>query len=178
MGVHLIDLVLHLLGQPKTAFVSGKAYSKFGVQMEDYVYESMWAGPPNYAGTFDVEDHATALISFESGATLDLQVAWACNLPPGSVPDSMVAVLGDRGGLAFELFGDHLQLRTELAGRNADARLALPAADPMALQMQDFAEAIASRRPGLGATPAEARKVQAIVDSIYQSSASNAPVTV
>lgn len=177
LGVHLVDLSLHLLGQPKTVAVSGKAYSKFGAKMEGYTYESMWSGPPNYDGVFDVDDHATALITFDSGATLDLQVSWACNLPAGTLPDSMVAVLGDRGGLSFELFGDHLLLRNEIAGRNADAKLALPEADHMALQMVDFAEAVASRKPGTGATPADGRKVQAIVDAIYRSSESNLPVT-
>ncbi|WP_442484556.1 Gfo/Idh/MocA family protein [Aeoliella sp. SH292] len=176
VGVHLIDLVLFLLGQPQTASITGKAYSKFGVKMEDYVYETMWAGPPHFPGTFDVEDHATALVSFEGGATLDLQVAWACNLPDNALPQSMVAVLGDRGGLAFELFGDHVRLCHPIAGRNADSKLALPAADQMALQMQDFVEAVRTRKHVVGATPIEARRVQTIVDSIYQSSRTNAPV--
>lgn len=177
VGVHLIDLALFLLGQPTPVAVSGKAYSKFGVKMRDYVYESMWAGPPDYDGVYDVEDHATALVTFESGATLDLQVAWACNLPMGSGSDSLVAILGDRGGLSFELFGDSLQLRTEVAGRNADARIALPAADQMALQMADFAEAVASRSIGVGASPDEGRRAQSIVDAIYKSDKTNAPVT-
>ena len=161
LGVHLVDLGLHLLGQPTAVAVSGKAYAKFGVKMCGYTYESMWAGPPNYEGVCDVDDHATALITFDTGATLDLQIAWACNLPAETGPDSMVALLGDRGGLTFELFGDHLLLRSEVAGRNADAKVALPLADQMALQMADFAEAISSRSRGIGATPAEGRKVQA-----------------
>ncbi|TWT93419.1 putative oxidoreductase YcjS [Botrimarina colliarenosi] len=177
LGVHLLDLGLHLLGQPTAVAVSGKAYAKFGVTMQEYLYELMWAGPPNYDGVCDVDDYATALVTFDSGATLDLQVAWACNLPVGTVPDSMVALLGDRGGLSFELFGDHLLLRSQIAGRNADSKLTLPAVDQMSLQMADFAEAVASRTPGVGATPVEGRKVQAIVDAIYKSDKTNSPVT-
>lgn len=176
VGVHLIDLVMFLLRHPPTISVSGKAYSSFGVKMNDYVYEAMWAGPPDLSGTFDVEDHATALVTFADGVTLDLQVAWACNLPSNCLPDSMVAVLGERGGLAFELFGDHLRLYHQVNGRNADSKLVLPPADQMALQLQDFVEAVKSRRHGIGATPTEGRNVQAIVDSIYQSSRTNAPV--
>ncbi|MEN0111613.1 MAG: Gfo/Idh/MocA family oxidoreductase, partial [Planctomycetota bacterium] len=37
LGVHLIDLALHLMGQPEATSVSGKAYSKFGVKLRDYV---------------------------------------------------------------------------------------------------------------------------------------------
>ncbi len=177
LGVHLIDLSLHLLGQPTAVAVTGKAYSKFGVKKEGYVFESMWAGPPRLDGVFDVDDHATAMITFDSGATLDLQVSWACNLPDGSLPDSMMAVLGDHGGVSFELFGDHLLLRNEIAGRNADSKLALPAAEAMQLQMTDFAHAVAEGRPGVGATPDEGRRVQAIVDAIYESNEKNAPVT-
>ncbi len=177
VGVHLIDLALFLLGQPEPVAVSGKAYSKFGVKMREYVYESMWAGPPDYDGVYDVEDHATALVTFASGSTLDLQVAWACNLPTGSCSDSLVAILGDRGGLSFELFGESLQLRTEVAGRNADAKIALPAADQMSLQMADFSEAITSRKLGVGASPDDGYRVQSIVDAIYKSDKTNAPVT-
>ncbi|TWT78384.1 putative oxidoreductase YcjS [Posidoniimonas polymericola] len=170
VGVHLIDLATHLMGQPRTATVSGKAYSVFGVRMEDYVYESMWAGPPNYQGVFDVDDHATALITFENGATLDLQVAWACNLPQASAPDSMFALLGDRGGLSFELFGDHLNVRTDADGRLHEASVDLPDEDRLVLQLHDFARAVATRHYGVGATPWQARNVQAIVDLIYRSS--------
>ena len=177
LGVHLVDLALHLMGQPQAVAVSGKAYSVFGKKMRDYVYESMWAGPPNYDGVFDVDDHATALVTFGDGSTLDLQVSWACNMPTGTAPDSMIALLGDRGGLSFELFGDHLLLRHEVAGRNTDSKLLLPEADQMARQMVDFAEACSSRERGLGATPHQGRKVQAIVDAVYRSSDENAPVT-
>ncbi|TWT41406.1 Gfo/Idh/MocA family protein [Botrimarina hoheduenensis] len=177
LGVHLLDLSLFLLGQPTAVAVSGKTYSKFGVKMRDYVYESMWAGPPNYDGVFDVDDSAHAMITFDTGATLDLQVTWAGNLPSGALPDSLMGLFGDRGGLTFELFGDHLRLAHEIGGRNADSKLALPEADQMALQMVDFSNAVAARQHGVGATPAEGRKVQALVDAIYASSEHNAPVT-
>lgn len=176
LGVHLVDLSLHLLGQPKAVAVMGKTYSKFGVKKQDYLYESMWAGPPNYEGTFDVDDHATAMIQFDSGATLDLQVSWACNLPTDAAPKSMMALLGDRGGLSFELFGDQVLLRHEVAGRNTDSQLTLPTTEPLPLQMTDFAQAVATRQPGLGAKPEESRCVMQIIDAIYRSSDTHRPV--
>ncbi len=176
LGVHLIDLGLHLLGQPTTVSVSGKAYSKFGVKMEGYVYDSMWAGPPKYDGVFDVDDHTMAFITFDNGSTLDLQVAWACNMPDKTVPDSMIVILGDKGGISFELFGDHLQVQKETDGRIANTSMALPVADQMALQMIDFSKAVETRELGVGASPSEGRKVQAIVDAIYESNETNRPV--
>jgi predicted dehydrogenase len=177
LGVHLIDLALHLLGQPHPVAVSGKTYADFGTKMRDYHYETMWAGPPDYDGVFDVEDSAYALIHFESGATLDLQVAWACNLPDDGAPPSQVALLGDQGGLSFELFGDHLRVRTAIDAYNAEAKVALPAVDQMVDQLADFAAAIESGAHHLGATPAEGRRVQHLVDAIYESSRQNGPIT-
>ena len=177
LGVHLIDLVSHLMSHPQPVAVSGKAYSKHGVKMRDYVYESMWAGPPKYDGVFDVEDSAHAMVTYASGATLDLQVTWAADLPTGALPDSLIGLFGDQGGLTFELFGDHVRLAHQIAGRNADSKLALPAADQMALQMADFAAATAEGRHGVGATPEQGRAVQAVVDAIYASSEKNQPIT-
>jgi predicted dehydrogenase len=177
LGVHLLDLSLHLLGQPKPVSVLGKTYSKFGRKMEGYVYESMWAGPPRLDGVCDVEDSAHAAIVFDSGATLDLQVCWAINVPDAALPSSVMGFFGDRGGLTFEMFGDHLRLASEVAGRNADSKILLPEADQMAAQMQGFVEAVANRRNGVGATGADGRKVQSLVDAIYASSERNAAIT-
>ncbi|MEM8864252.1 MAG: Gfo/Idh/MocA family oxidoreductase [Planctomycetota bacterium] len=176
IGVHLLDLSLHLMGQPTPVSVAGKAYSMFGRKMRDYVYESMWAGPPNYDGVCDVDDSAHAMITFESGASLDLHVCWAGNFPDGQLPGSMVGLFGDQGGLTFELFGDKLQLASEIGGRNADSAIALPACDQMVLQMQAFEEAVAKRATTTGASPTDGRNVQALVDAIYASSESNQPV--
>ena len=153
IGVHLTDLLFYLLDQPKWTSISGKANSRFGVRMEHYVYESMWAGPPQLDGTFDVEDSAFALITLENGATIDLQVAWAGNFPKASIGNSQIGLFGDRGGMTFELFGPEIQLATERNGYNADASLALAAEDQMQLQMEDFAQAVASRKPQRGRNP-------------------------
>ncbi|MGL4515006.1 MAG: Gfo/Idh/MocA family protein [Lacipirellulaceae bacterium] len=176
LGVHLLDLSLHLLGQPKPVSVLGKTYSKFGKKMGGYVYESMWAGPPRLDGVCDVEDSAHAAILFDNGTTLDLQVCWAINVPDAALPSSVVGLFGDRGGLTFELFGDHLRLASEIGGRNADSKILLPEVDQMAAQMAGFAQAVGERRNGTGATGADGRKVQALVDAIYASSDRNAPV--
>ncbi len=176
IGVHLIDLCLHLLGQPDVEFAVGKTHSLFGPRMRDYKFESMWAGPPNYEGVCDVEDSAFAFIQFASGVTLDLQVAWACNLPQDGSPDSTIALLGDHGGCSFELFGDHLRIRSEVGQFNGETRLALPMAQEMVEQLEDFAEVVTRREYGTGATPEQGRKVQAIVDAIYSASDAKMPM--
>ncbi|MEN1678671.1 MAG: Gfo/Idh/MocA family oxidoreductase [Planctomycetota bacterium] len=176
IGVHLIDLVLHLTGQPTPEWVLGKTYSKFGPRMKDYVYESMWAGPPNFDGVCDVEDSAHAMITFAGGLTLDLNVCWAGNFPEGKLPPTQMALLGDRAGVSFELFGDALYLAGEQHGRLSETKIRLTETDHMVDQMRSFGEAVEARRLSVGATAAEGRKVQAIVDALYESSATSKPI--
>src|SRR5690606_17392739 len=56
LGVHVIDLITYLMGSVRPVRVSGKVYANFGKRMKDYVFESMWAGPPRLDGVCDVED--------------------------------------------------------------------------------------------------------------------------
>lgn len=43
-GVHYLDIVMYCMGDPAPLTVSGKAFSKLGVDMKNYVYESMMGG--------------------------------------------------------------------------------------------------------------------------------------
>jgi predicted dehydrogenase len=167
-GVHIIDLALWLMGFPPVTRVSGKVYSFFGKRMKDYVYETMWAGPPNLEGVCDVEDSAHALVHFVGGATLDLHVAWAINVPI-KLESSLMGFFGDRGGLTFELFGDHLDLATEQNGRNVDRRIDVSKVDQFTHQMRAFAQSIQTREAPV-ATGQQGEFVQSILDAIYESS--------
>ena len=169
VGVHLIDLALHVTDFPVVKSVHGKTYGRFGCRMEDYVYEQMWAGPPRYEGIFDVEDSAHALIEFESGATLDLNVAWAGNFPSKALPTSLMGFFGDEGGMTFELFGSSITQTREESGQVVDVDSAVAETDPFAEQMADFVGSVATRSV-TGATGAQGRQVQAVVDAIYEAS--------
>jgi predicted dehydrogenase len=170
LGVHLVDLSSWLVGFPRVQRISGKVYSWFGKRMEDYVYESMWAGPPKLDGTCDVEDSAHALIYFEGGGTLDLQVSWAINMPGiGIDQESLMGLFGDQGGLTFEMDGDHLNLAAERHGRNTDSRVMLPEVEPFQQQAAAFAHSVESRQAPTS-TGAQGQYVQSILDAIYESS--------
>ena len=169
VGVHLIDLALHLLGFPEAEEVTGQVYSNFGRRMRDYVFESMWAGPPDWDGVCDVEDAAHALVRFRSGATLSLDVAWAGNFPATAMPTSLVGLFGDRGGMAFQLFGDHVDLTVEEDGAVVDRRVDAAERDAFHEQFLDFQRAVLERRC-FGPTGQEGLVVQSIVDRVYGSS--------
>ena len=170
LGVHVIDISSWLMGSPKPTRVSGKVYSQFGKQMKDYVYEEMWAGPPKLDGVCDVEDSAHAMIHFEGGVSLDLQVSWAINMPtPNMESAETIALFGDKGGLTFKLLGDHVDVAAERYGRNVDTRILLTETDQFVEQARAFAHSVESRKAPV-TTGQDGQYVQSIIDAIYASS--------
>jgi len=169
IGVHVLDLGLFLMNYPEVADVHGQVYSVFGRRMNGYVYEHMWAGPPNHEGVCDVEDSAHAFIRLRNGATIDLHVSWAGNFPEKSMPPTFIGCFGERGGMTFQLFGDHVDLTHEQDNKVVDVRIDAPETVPFRDQMLDFAEGVKQRKV-LGASGQEGALVQSIVDRIYSSS--------
>lgn len=178
LGVHIIDISSWLMGFPKPTRVSGKVYSYFGKRMKDYVYEGMWAGPPKLDGVCDVEDSAHAIVHFEGGITLDLQVSWAFNMPtPNMEGAETIGIFGDMGGLTFKLFGEHVDLATEAYGRNVDTRLLLPEVDQFTEQSRYFADSVENRKPAF-ASGEHGEYVLKIIDALYESSRTDKEVAI
>lgn len=168
LGVHILDLMMHLMGDLEPVRVSGKVYANFGKDMKNYVYESMWAGPPKFDGVCDVEDSAHALIRFKGGATLEMNTTWAGNFVDDKLPN-VLAMLGNKGGLTFQLAGDRVDLATEEDGFNVDVAPKLREVAPFAEQMKTFVHAIeAGKSPA--ADGKAGQRVQAVIDAIYESS--------
>ena len=93
---------MYCTGDPLPKTVTGQAYSKLGKDMEDYAYINMWAGPPNYEGTYDVEDFVTGMVRTE-GPTISLNGAWAQNI---GEKEMFIDFLGDKGGIRLEYGAD------------------------------------------------------------------------
>lgn len=101
-GVHFLDIVMYCTGDPKPKTVTGQAYSKLGKDMKNYAYVNMWAGPPNYDGTYDVEDFITGMIR-TSGPSISLNGAWAQNIGENEM---FIDFLGDKGGIRLNYGAD------------------------------------------------------------------------
>jgi predicted dehydrogenase len=102
-GVHFLDLVMYVCGDPAPLTVSGKTFSVLGKNMRGYVYEDMWAGPPNYDGVFDVDDFVTGFIRTQ-GPTITLNGAWAQNI---GKHEMFVDFIGDKAGIRMDYFGGY-----------------------------------------------------------------------
>ncbi len=165
LGVHWFDAAMHISGLWKPTSVSAMCYAKFGTPMRNYVYDSMWAGPPRYDGVFDVEDYATGLVRFGRKATLSFEIAWAAN----SEDSAFVEVIGDKGGIRV-LDGQPFTLLTEFNGKVANVKLNCDdSGNPFHEQARKFAAAC-SGRSAPAASPEEGLTVMKLIDAVYASS--------
>lgn len=96
IGVHMLDLTLYLMGNPKPVSVFGTTYAEFGPRREGI---GNW-GTPDWNGYYDVEDLATALIKLDNGATLSLEVSWAAH-SAGLPEQPFVHLMGTEGGIGI-----------------------------------------------------------------------------
>ncbi|MEA4889549.1 MAG: Gfo/Idh/MocA family oxidoreductase [Clostridiaceae bacterium] len=100
-GVHFIDLICYCINTPVVKSVSGAAYSKLANKMTDYVYTDMWAGPPKYDGTYDVEEFITGMVR-TAGPSITLNGAWAQNIDEGAM---FIEFMGDKAGIKLQYGG-------------------------------------------------------------------------
>jgi predicted dehydrogenase len=96
IGVHMLDVALYLMGNPKPVSVTGATYAEFGQQRKGI---GTW-GKPNWNGKFDVEDLAMAYIKMEDGSSLLLEVSWAVNMDTENAP--FLHLMGTEGGVSLK----------------------------------------------------------------------------
>ncbi len=180
LGVHVIDLALHLAGHPKVERASGATWSNFGHPISDYRFTSMWAGPPKFDGVFDVEDGATALIRCAGGLTIEVNVTWAANIPEGSTRDG-ISIWGRRAGTFFDIFGKEVSIATEEEGMLIDVKPQFEATNPMDQawdeQYRHFRQLVTNGTAPM-ATGEQGRLLQTVIDAIYESSRLNREVEI
>lgn len=94
LGIHVLDLTLWILGNPRPVRVSAATYAALGPRGR-----GQWRGgrfPFNPDRPYDVEDFATALIRFQDGMTLQLDASWAAYTGHGD--EFGLSLLGNDGG--------------------------------------------------------------------------------
>lgn len=98
LGVHIIDLCWYLMGKPKVKSVSGNVYNRLGnranVQNLSFYKASDYDASKN-----TVEDLANAVIRFENGASLLVDVSFTLHAKQDEL---YVKVFGDKGGAEIE----------------------------------------------------------------------------
>lgn len=108
-GVHFLDIVMYCTGDPMPLTVTGEAFCKLGKDMKAYTYKDMWAGPPKYDGTYNVDDSVIALIRTQ-GPVITLHGAWAQNI---GETEMYIDFMGDKGGIRLNYGADFTLYTTE-----------------------------------------------------------------
>ena len=100
-GVHYLDIVMYCTGDPVAKTVSGEAFCKLGKDMKNYTYTSMWAGPPDYNGTYDVDDSIAGIVRTD-GPVITFHGAWAQNI---GEKETYIDFMGDKAGIRLQYGG-------------------------------------------------------------------------
>ncbi|QGH36623.1 gfo/Idh/MocA family oxidoreductase [Gracilibacillus salitolerans] len=98
IGVHVIDLCWYLMGKPKVQSVSGNTYHKLG-NRSNIEYKSFYKAADYDAKQNSVEDLANAIIRFENGASLMVDVSFSLHAKKEEI---RVSLHGDKGGAEIE----------------------------------------------------------------------------
>lgn len=98
LGVHVIDICWYLMGRPKVKSVSGNTYHKLGNRAN--IQNLSFYQAADYDATKNtVEDLANALIRFENGASLMVDVSFTLHAKKDEIA---VKVYGEKGGAEVE----------------------------------------------------------------------------
>jgi len=167
IGVHALDLGLHLAGHPEIVEVSGATRSELGDR--DDVADMDFYGTPDPDGVFDVDDSASAFLRAADGTTFSFECAWAANREP----EKSITLRGDDGGATLRLDGgtteiyedgvggvDHLQT-TAIETEHRDAHLAC---------LETFVDAARSGEAPERNTIEQGLAIQRVLEAIYRSS--------
>ncbi len=99
IGVHMLDMALHLLGEPKVRAATAATYAEFGPRGKGASVATTMRKTGVAEGEFDVEDLSTAFLRLEGGGTLLLESSWAQWIPQDQC---YVTVYGSDGGASIE----------------------------------------------------------------------------
>ena len=172
IGVHILDLTLWLMGNPKPVAVSGVAKSPLAHHAGQF---AAWRRTP-LTGEWDVEDFAAAFVRFENGATLVLEVSWLLHHDIEG-EDMQMWLYGTEGGCHWPkgefLESDYASIQLT----NRQLKLTKDPMEPHALECVEFAKAVTEGAPS--PVPAEqSLQVLSILDGIYRSQAEGREVAI
>ena len=97
IGVHALDLCLHLVDNFDPVTVTASTYTKFGDQG---LGEGGWGLSDKEHQVFDVDDFASVFIRMRNGCSITLDAAWACHVPTST--HFNVQLFGTKGGLSLD----------------------------------------------------------------------------
>jgi predicted dehydrogenase len=181
--LHMIDLALYFMDYPEPAHVLAQTFND---HITDKGFKGPWGIPDKADGINDVEAAAHGFVTFKTGQVLTLQVSWAEMIKREEV--SVVFQGTKAGGKVERLFGrdgldetaiDTCELYVQENGCSVNRSIVTEACEDMgrSASAANFIHAIEGKAEAFN-TPDQALKLMKIIDAIYASAASGAPVAV
>jgi predicted dehydrogenase len=118
LGVHVIDLVRYLMGNPKPVSVYGATFQKLFDRKHLKDKAGYTAASATDNDICDVEDLVSALIRFDNGAVLSIEASFSLNIKKDQ---GKIELFGTKSGAKLE---PELELYTEVNDYMADVNLA------------------------------------------------------
>ena len=173
LGVHVIDLCWYLMGKPKVKSISGNTYNKLG-NRSNIKNKSFYQAADYDPEENTVEDLANALIRFENGASLMVDVSFTLHAKEETIN---VNLYGDQGGAEVE---PELQIITE---KNDTILNATPQIDALSFdfnkgfqkEIDHFISCVQGKRETISPVQ-DGVEIMKILAGVYESSASGAEV--
>ena len=111
LGVHSIDLVRYLLGKPQAVSVYGITYDKLGSRPDIKTPKFYVSAVATDHDINDCEDMASALIRFDNGAALSVEMSFALNV---GQEENSIQLFGTKGGVKMTM--DSVQIFSQING--------------------------------------------------------------
>lgn len=181
--LHMIDLACWFLDFPEPAWVMAQT---FGTFIDNRAFKGPWGIPDVADGVTDVEAACYGMVRFASGQVLMVHNSWAEMIKAEEVCASFQGTKA--GGAIRRTFGvdglddtatDTCELYTEEYGKQVNREIKVMPDESMGRlsSAENFALTLAGKATPLN-TPAQAVTLMKIVDGLYASAASGAPVKV
>jgi predicted dehydrogenase len=165
IGVHVLDLTMWLMGNPKPVSASGKTWNHLGTNPE---LMNEWGSYDR--SKFTVEDFAVGLIRFENGAVVTLESSFMANIEGDPYQTQL---MGEKAGALLKpaMQQDALTIFSEDQGRIFDVKPAYipPVKGAHIAAATAFLDSIMEGKPSQ--VPGEqGMTLNAIFDALYKSS--------
>lgn len=178
IGVHMLDMTLHLMGEPKVTAASATTHAEFGPLGRGgsgFGISEVQEGNP-----FEVEDLATAFLRMEGGGTMLLETSWAQWIP---YDQCYVTLYGADGGASIEWGGNpqepyqRINVWTEVEGMPAELQPVVGPDGRHAAAVESFVQKVRSGDHAAHNGAIALRRAQ-ILDACYASAEAGAEVGV
>ena len=118
LGVHVIDLVRYLMGNPKPVSVYGATFQKLGDRPGIKKGDAYQSSTTEEKPVFDVEDMASVMIRFDNGAVLSIEASFSLNIEKD---EGKIELFGTKAGAKLD---PELTLYSQQAGYMTNTTIA------------------------------------------------------